>query len=72
MKSIMSDPDICSGSPVLTGTRFPVQLILTNLAVGMTVNEIADDCSLDRDLVRQAVLEINDYFQEHFNGRTTS
>jgi uncharacterized protein (DUF433 family) len=31
---IVSDPDICGGEPCITGTRVPVQVILSHLAAG--------------------------------------
>lgn len=58
LNPITTDPMIRSGQPVLTGTRFPVSLILMDLAAGSTVSQIADDMSLDRELIVDALFHI--------------
>lgn len=40
---IISDPQILSGKPVITGTRISVELILDRVASGMSVKEILRD-----------------------------
>jgi uncharacterized protein (DUF433 family) len=39
-KRIISDPNICSGEPCIKGTRLPVHIILSHLAVGDDYNVI--------------------------------
>jgi len=38
--SIVSDPDILMGKPVIAGTRLSVELILEKLAAGETVEQL--------------------------------
>jgi uncharacterized protein (DUF433 family) len=38
---VTTDPDVCSGQPVIEGTRIMVSVILDNLAAGLTPAEIA-------------------------------
>ena len=40
---ISMDPQICSGKPVITGTRVPVSLILGALSAGQTNEELLND-----------------------------
>lgn len=40
-KYIQSDPDICGGEPILSGTRIPVRTIVVWTQEGKTVDEIA-------------------------------
>ncbi len=42
-KSIVADPEILAGKPVIRGTRIPVDLILKKLAEGITTKEILKD-----------------------------
>ena len=37
---ITVNPDVCHGQACLKGTRIPVCVVLDNLAIGMTVDEI--------------------------------
>ena len=37
---IVRDPVICSGHPVIKGTRIRIKIILDNLAEGRTIDEI--------------------------------
>jgi uncharacterized protein (DUF433 family) len=39
---IVSDPDIMMGKPTIKGTRITVELILTKLGEGMTVDELLE------------------------------
>jgi uncharacterized protein (DUF433 family) len=39
---VSTDPRICHGRPVFTGTRIPVSLVLDNLAAGSTRDEILE------------------------------
>jgi uncharacterized protein (DUF433 family) len=40
---ITVDPEILSGAPVFTGTRVPVEALLSNLAAGLTLDEFLDN-----------------------------
>jgi uncharacterized protein (DUF433 family) len=40
---IVSDPKIMTGKPVIEGTRITVELILTRLGDGRTVQDIVDE-----------------------------
>lgn len=42
-KSIVADPEILTGKPVIRGTRIPLDLILKKLAEGVQVKEILKD-----------------------------
>lgn len=46
---IVVDPEIRSGRPVIQGTRVPIDLILGQLAGGMTVEEVAREYALSVD-----------------------
>jgi len=37
---IQTDPKVCMGKPVITGTRITVELILEKLAAGETIEQI--------------------------------
>jgi uncharacterized protein (DUF433 family) len=41
--SIITDPAILSGKPVIAGTRISVQLILEKLRDGWTIDDLLDD-----------------------------
>jgi uncharacterized protein (DUF433 family) len=41
--SIITDPGILSGKPVIAGTRISVQLILEKLRDGWTIDDLLDD-----------------------------
>jgi len=40
---ITVDPDIVSGTPVFSGTRVPVDALITNLEAGLTLDEFLDN-----------------------------
>lgn len=40
---ITVDPEIVSGTPVFTGTRVPVDALITNLEAGLTLDEFLDN-----------------------------
>lgn len=53
---ITSDPAICGGEHVVTGTRVTVRTVLASLAEGMTDEEIlADYPTLDRNALRAVI-----------------
>lgn len=50
---IVSNPEICGGEPIITGTRVTIRTVLASLADGMSVEEIlADFPSLSRESVK--------------------
>ena len=54
-------PQVHSGSPVLRGTRMPVDAIVDNFDYGVSVTEIAEQFELPSDQVKS----ILDYAQSH-------
>ena len=53
---ITIDPDICHGKPCIRGLRYPVEMILELLSLGMTTEEIlADYEDLERDDILAAL-----------------
>jgi uncharacterized protein (DUF433 family) len=49
------DPQICSGSPVITGTRIHVSIVVGSLAGGMTMQELMDEYGLTRAQIEGAI-----------------
>ena len=45
---IIADVNICSGKPVIKGTRIPVEIIIGKLAGGMTYEEVMDEYGITR------------------------
>ncbi|HMO19261.1 MAG TPA: DUF433 domain-containing protein [Oligoflexia bacterium] len=62
---ISIDPKICSGKPVITGTRLPVSLILGALSAGQSAEELlADYPSLKKEDISAALAfatELSDF-----------
>ena len=53
---IVRDPQICSGEPVIKGTRVALRMVLASLAEGATIAEIQTDFpSLTEEDVRAAI-----------------
>lgn len=52
---ISVDPRVRSGRPVITGTRVPVDLILSRLATGMNIEEVMHEYQLAREDVLAAL-----------------
>jgi len=48
-------PTVCSGKPVIKGTRIPIGVLLGALADGMTVQEVADTYSIPPEAVEGAL-----------------
>jgi uncharacterized protein (DUF433 family) len=48
---IEMDPGVCSGKPVVKNTRVPVEVVLEQLSLGATVDEVADEYGLTREAV---------------------
>ena len=40
---ITVDPEIVSGAPVFSGTRVPIDALITNLEAGLTIDEFLDN-----------------------------
>lgn len=55
-----------SGVPVLKGTRFPIASILTELAEGRSVDEIAKDYDLPKGRIKKALQGFAYYFDRPF------
>jgi uncharacterized protein (DUF433 family) len=53
LQRITLDPNICHGKPCIRGLRYPVELILELLSLGMNAKEIIDDCD---DLENEDIL----------------
>jgi uncharacterized protein (DUF433 family) len=49
------DPKICSGSPVITGTRLHIWIIIGALASDMTEAEIMEEYVLTREQIKAAL-----------------
>jgi len=47
-ESILIDPSVCHGRPVVRGTRVPVAIIVGSLAGGMSFEEIQAEYDLTR------------------------
>ncbi len=58
------DEKVCSGKPVICGTRVPVDLILGQLAGGMTY----EDVMREYDLAREDIYAALDYAAKVLSG----
>jgi uncharacterized protein (DUF433 family) len=48
--SIIVDPDICNGKPIIAGTRIPVQTVMEFLGAGDSIEDILEEYpSLSRE-----------------------
>jgi len=57
-RPVSMNPNIMSGRLVISGTRIPVNALLGGKRSGETIEEIADDYGLDRDVVEKALIHI--------------
>jgi uncharacterized protein (DUF433 family) len=57
-RPVSLNPNIMSGRLVIAGTRIPVNALLGGKRSGETIEEIADDYGLDRDVVEKALIHI--------------
>jgi uncharacterized protein (DUF433 family) len=62
---ITVDPEVHHGSPVVKGTRVPIEIVLGQLAAGRTVDEIAIDYRIEREDVLAAIRFANDTVKSH-------
>jgi uncharacterized protein (DUF433 family) len=58
LNRITIDPQIAHGKPMIRGLRYPVELILELLSIGMTIDDILADYE---DLEREDVLAVLAY-----------
>jgi uncharacterized protein (DUF433 family) len=49
------DPAICGGTPVITGTRIPVSIVVGALASDMTEAEVMDEYVLSKVQIKAAL-----------------
>jgi uncharacterized protein (DUF433 family) len=57
-RPVSLNPNIMSGRLVIAGTRIPVIALLGSKRSGETIEEIADDYGLDREVVEKALIHI--------------
>jgi len=65
-KNIVVNPDVMVGKPVIEGTRIPVDLIITLLAQGVSIEDIIEDY----DLKKQDVKTILEYAAKVVQGES--
>ena len=53
--SVVVDPEIVHGKPVIAGTRIPVALVLGQLAGGVSFEELEREYGLSREQVQAAL-----------------
>ncbi|MCL5945317.1 MAG: DUF433 domain-containing protein [Planctomycetes bacterium] len=67
MERIIIDPDICNGTPVIKGTRIPVQTVLEFLGAGDSIENVLEEYpSLTRDAVLQCLQFSAVLMKHHF------
>ncbi len=67
--SIITDPGILAGKPVIAGTRISVQLILEKLRDGWTIDDLLDDYP---QLTREQIGAALDYAAEAMSASAAS
>jgi uncharacterized protein (DUF433 family) len=61
------DPEVCHGKPCVKGTRVMVSVILDNLAVGQTPEEIVESYpSVNREAIQASLAYAADLVRERF------
>jgi uncharacterized protein (DUF433 family) len=58
------DPTICGGSPVITGTRVHVSIVVGSLAGGMTLQEVMDAYELTKTQIEGALAYATDLINQ--------
>ena len=58
LAGIEIDPERRGGRPVLAGTGFTIAQLLAEIADGASPDEVADNFSLDREVVRSALFAL--------------
>lgn len=62
---IIVDPEVCHGKPCVKGTRVMVSVILDNLAIGQTPEEIMESYpSVSREAIQAAIAYAADLARE--------
>lgn len=61
---ITVDPDIVSGTPVFTGTRVPIDALITNLEAGLTLDEFLDNFP---SVTREQALQVLEFSKNTLN-----
>ena len=54
-KGVTVDPKVCFGKPVIKGTRISVELIVGNLAGGMSFDEIISEYGITKEAILNAL-----------------
>lgn len=54
-KHISIDPHIHHGSPIITGTRVPISIVIGSLAGGMSKEDVCREYDLSKDAVESAL-----------------
>jgi len=57
-RPVSMNPNIMSGRLVVAGTRIPVNVLLGSKRAGETIEEIAKDYGLEREIVEKALIHI--------------
>ena len=52
---IVVDPEVRSGKPVIQGTRVPVELVVGQVASGMSIQEVATEYAIAIEDVKAAL-----------------
>lgn len=61
---ITVDPEIVSGTPVFSGTRVPVDALITNLEAGLTLDEFLDNFP---SVSREQALQVLEVIRQHLS-----
>ena len=64
LEAVVVDPMIRSGQPVLKGTRMPISIILAELADGGSVDTLAEDRDLDKEMLKELLEGLAIIFSE--------
>jgi uncharacterized protein (DUF433 family) len=52
---VVLDPKVCSGRPIIKGTRIPVSIVVGHLAAGETIENVMEEYGLEREDVLAAL-----------------
>ncbi len=56
-----SQPEVHGGEITIHGTRLPVSRILSEIAAGFTISQIANSYGLEQDRIVKVINEISDW-----------
>ncbi|MEK7517004.1 MAG: DUF433 domain-containing protein [Patescibacteria group bacterium] len=66
---IISNPNILGGTPVITGTRIPVERILYLFKEGYTIDDIHDEYDyVDKKTLKYVIEELGQRLKGKLNG----